>query len=90
MKSLIAALSAVTLVAALPAFAADNNAGKDSGMNPQSTQKPIPGAAGKSTNSDGSSVSSGPNGSSTGPGGGQSSSGPNPSAVDGDSTGKSK
>jgi hypothetical protein len=90
MKSLLAALSAAAMLAAVPAFAADDNAGKDTGMNPQSTQKPIPGAAGKSTNSDGSSVSSGPNGSSTGPGGGRSSSGPNPAAVDGDSSTKTK
>lgn len=81
MKSFIAIVCVIALSASVPALAAGSNAGNDSGMHPQSTQKPIPGAAGKSTNSDGSSVSSGPNGSSTGAGGGQSSSGPNPAAV---------
>jgi len=73
--------AAALLLATTPVLAADSTAGSDSGMHPQSTQKPIPGAAGKSTNSDGSSVSSGTNGGSTGPGGTDTSSGPNPAAV---------
>ncbi len=80
MKTVMSAAAAL-LLATAPVLAADSTAGSDSGMHPQSTQKPIPGAAGKSTNSDGSSVSSGTNGSSTGPGGTDTSSGPNPDAV---------
>lgn len=80
MKNIVYATAAI-LMATAPALAADSTAGSDNGMHPQSTQKPIPGAAGKSTNSDGSSVSSGTNGSTTGPGGTDTSNGPNPAAV---------
>ena len=75
MKYLLAATAVVTLFAAGPAFAAENNT-----LNPDSTKKTDPSVSSKNTNSDGSSVSSGANGTSTGASGsgaaGDSSTGP--------------
>ena len=74
MKSLFCAIAAAATIAAVPAFAADDN-----GMQPESSKQTNPSVSSKNTNSDGSSLRSGNNGTSTGASGSSSTSAPSAS-----------